>query len=67
MTLDERLLRMLDARGYSISEAAKAAGMEKQQVWRIVTGKNGNPGMVTVERIVAAIGGTMAELFADDD
>jgi transcriptional regulator with XRE-family HTH domain len=67
MTIADRLRRMLDERGFSISEAAREAGMEKQQVHRIVSGKNENPGVKTVERIVSAMGGTMAELFADPD
>lgn len=66
MTLAERLQRLLDERGFTITEAAKAAGMEKQQAWRIVTGKNRNPGFETVRRLVEAIGGTMAELCADE-
>jgi transcriptional regulator with XRE-family HTH domain len=67
VTLADRLQRMLDDRGFSISEAAKAAGMEKQQCWRIISGKNENPGVKTVERIVEAVGGTMAELFRDEN
>lgn len=67
MTLAERIQRMLDARGFSISEAAREAGMEKQQVWRIVTGSNANPQIGTVQKIVTAVGGTMAELFTDEE
>jgi transcriptional regulator with XRE-family HTH domain len=67
MTLSDRLRRLLDDRGCSISEAAKLATMEKQQVWRIVTGRNANPGVQTVQRLVEAVGGTMAELFADKE
>lgn len=67
MTLSDRLRRMLDDRGCSIAEAARLAGMERQQVWRIVTGKNVNPGVETVRKIVEAVGGTMAELFADEE
>jgi transcriptional regulator with XRE-family HTH domain len=67
MTLSDRLRRMLDNRGVSISEAARLAGLEKQQAWRIVTGQNANPGVLTVTRLVEAVGGTMAELFADEE
>jgi transcriptional regulator with XRE-family HTH domain len=67
MTLSDRLRRMLDDRGCSIAEAAKLAGMERQQVWRIVTGKNASPEVLTLQRIVEAIGGTLGELFADED
>lgn len=67
MTLAERLRRLIAARGFSISEAAKLAGMEKMQAHRIASGANPNPGVLTVERLVAAIGATMGELFADED
>jgi DNA-binding phage protein len=66
-TLAQRLQRTLEARGCNISEAARLAGMERQQVWRIVTGETPNPGVLTVERLVAAIGSTMGELFADPE
>jgi transcriptional regulator with XRE-family HTH domain len=66
MTLSDRLRRMLDDRGCSISEAARMAGMGRQQVWRIVSGTNPNPEYLTLLRLVEAVGGTMAELFADE-
>lgn len=66
MTLAERLQRLLAAKGLSISGVAETAGMERQQVHRIVTGKVANPGVLTVQRIVEAAGGTMAELFTDE-
>jgi transcriptional regulator with XRE-family HTH domain len=67
VTLSDRLKRLFDERGVSISEAARFAGMEKQQVHRIVSGRNANPGIATVRRIVEGIGGTLGELFADED
>jgi transcriptional regulator with XRE-family HTH domain len=67
MTLSDRLRRMLDDRGCTISEAARMAGMGRQQVWRIVSGANPNPEYLTLTRLVEAVGGTMAELFADED
>jgi transcriptional regulator with XRE-family HTH domain len=66
MTLSDRLRALLRKKGFSANSAAEAAGMERQQVWRIVTGKTVNPGSLTVERIVEAVGGTMAELFEDE-
>lgn len=67
LTLSDRLRRMLADRGFTISEAAKLAGMEKQQVHRIVSGKNPNPGIETLRKITDAMGGTLGELFADED
>jgi transcriptional regulator with XRE-family HTH domain len=66
MTLADRLQTLLKKKGFNANSAAEAAGMERQQVYRIVTGKTVNPGILTVERIVEAVGGTMAELFEDE-
>jgi hypothetical protein len=63
--LPQRLRRMLDARGCSISEAARLSEMEKMHVWRIFAGKNKNPGYLTLQRLVEAVGYTMQELFSD--
>lgn len=63
MTLPDRLRALLDRKGYSITDAADAAGMSRQQVHSIVSGKVPNPGITTVERIVEAVGATMAELY----
>lgn len=62
-----RFRRLLDAKGHSISGVAELAGMERQQVHRIITGKVENPGILTVQRIVEAAGASMAEFFADED
>jgi DNA-binding phage protein len=50
----------------SVNSVAEMAGMERMQVYRIVQGKTPNPGILTVERIVEAAGGTMRELYDDD-
>lgn len=63
--LPDRLGRLLASRHLSIAEAARRAGMEKQQAWRIVTGDNPNPGIRTLARLVEGVGGSMAELFGD--
>jgi transcriptional regulator with XRE-family HTH domain len=65
--LSRRLRRLLAARGFTISEVARIAGMEKQQTWRIVTGATPDPRVESVRRIVAATGATLGELFADED
>lgn len=68
MTLADRLNRMLDASPLlTVAEVARAAGMADMQVRRIFRGGNDNPGLRTVERLVTAMGGTLAELFADGD
>lgn len=67
MTVAQRLQRVLDDRGCTLSEAAQAAGMPRQQVWKILSGTVPNPGILTVEKIVRAAGGTMLEFFEDRD
>jgi transcriptional regulator with XRE-family HTH domain len=64
--LSRRLQALLARQGFSISEAARQAGMQKQACWLIVTGRNANPGVETVRRIVEAVGATLGELFADE-
>ena len=66
MTLPARLRRVLDARGCTIAEAARLAGMPRQQVHKLVTGVNGDPRLSTIEKLVTAIGATLGELFADE-
>ena len=65
--LAARLRALLDERGLSVAEAARDAGMHKQQLQAIVAGKVPNPGILTVARIVAAAGGTMHDVFCDPD
>jgi transcriptional regulator with XRE-family HTH domain len=62
-----RLRALLKKKGFTIAAAAECAGMTKQQVWKIVTGKIPNPGYCTVYQIVEAVGGTMKELHEDDE
>lgn len=61
-----RLRRILDARGCTIAEAARLAGMSRQQVHKLVSGDNPDPRISTVQKLVESIGATMAELFAED-
>lgn len=66
-TLADRLRRVLDARGCTVAEAARLAGMPRQVVHKIASGANDNPKVRTLEAIVSAIGATLGELFADED
>jgi transcriptional regulator with XRE-family HTH domain len=66
MTVAARLQRLLAKYDLSVNSVAEMAGMERMQVYRIVQGKTPNPGILTVERIVEAAGGTMRELYDDD-
>lgn len=64
--LSRRLQALLARQGFSISEAARAAGMQKQQVWLIVTGRTADPHIGSVRKIAEAVGATLGELFADE-
>lgn len=65
--LARRLQKALDERGLSVSEAARMAAMQKQSCWLIVTGKNKNPGILTIQKLLDGIGATMSELYAPED
>jgi transcriptional regulator with XRE-family HTH domain len=67
MTPSERLRFLLARRGYTVADAADAAGMFRQQLWRIIAGKVPNPGILTVERIVEAVGASMHDLYPDQE
>lgn len=65
--LGTRLKAMIERKGYrSVSAAAKAIGVSRTQLHDIIRGRK-SPSVETLERIVEALGGTMGELFADED
>ena len=66
-TLGGKLRELLTRRNLSITGAAAMAGMPKQQLFRIIQGDVPNPGILTVQRVVIALGGRMRDLFADGD
>jgi transcriptional regulator with XRE-family HTH domain len=65
-TLGERLERLRVRSGISLNEVARRAKIGPGQVWEILHGKNANPKIQTIERMVKAMGATLGELFADD-
>jgi transcriptional regulator with XRE-family HTH domain len=67
MSLAHRLQRAIAARNMTQSEVADAVGMSRQQLGKIVSGANPNPGILMVEKIAEAIGVSMAELYRDED
>jgi transcriptional regulator with XRE-family HTH domain len=65
--IGHRLKRFIDQKGFhSVSSAAKACGLSRTQLWDIIHGRK-SPTLETLERIVTALGGTMTELFSDED
>lgn len=65
--LAARLRALLDRQGFTIAEAARQAGMQKQQLYLIVRGDVKNPGILTVRRILDAIGVDWSELFPAEE
>lgn len=66
-TLGGKLMEMIENRGLTVSRAAEMADMPRQQLWRILQGDVPNPGVLTVQNVVRALGYRMRELFADGE
>jgi DNA-binding phage protein len=65
--LGPRLRALIERKGHrSIRAAAKAAGVNYEQLHTLMQG-NKSPRLDTLDRIVTALGGTLAELFAAPD
>ena len=64
MTPAQRIRSLLALKGLNIVDVAKAAGLDRQAVWKIVKGETANPGLVTIERIVEGAGSTMLEFYS---
>jgi transcriptional regulator with XRE-family HTH domain len=65
-TLAQRLNRLRERSGLGMNETARRAGMRPEQAWRIFDGRNTNPTIQTIERLVMAMGFTLRDLFADE-
>lgn len=62
MTLAEVLDAERQRLGLSVNELAKRAGMRPASVHDITTGKTQNPGICTVEKVLAVLGRNLAWL-----
>jgi transcriptional regulator with XRE-family HTH domain len=62
MTLAEVLKAELDSQGISLNALARAAGIPKSRAHAILTGVNPNPGLLTVEAILAGLGKSLTWL-----
>lgn len=60
-----RLKTLIWRKRLTQAAVARAAGMTEANLSEILCGGRPNPQIGTVERIVAATGGTMAELYQD--
>lgn len=62
MTIDDRLNRILKERNISIHKLAKESDIPVSNIYKIIQGKNLNPGVYTVKAIVDYLGITIDEL-----
>ena len=64
MTVAERVRLLLTLKNVGFADIAKAAGLDRQAVWKIVRGDTPNPGILTIEKIVTAAGSTVIEYYS---
>lgn len=67
MTLHDNIRRLRTQAGLTASVAAQHAGMSQTTWSDIETGRNPNPTPRTLEKIAAAIGCELPDLFVDAD
>jgi transcriptional regulator with XRE-family HTH domain len=67
MTLAQRLARLFDDHSTNPNAVAAAGRLNRNAVYKIVRGENTNPKVETLRAIAEAAGGTMAELWRDDE
>ena len=67
MTLARRLQAAIARHKVTKSQVAELTGISRQQLGKIVSGANPNPGILLVERIADAIGISVAELYGETD
>ncbi|WP_018590424.1 helix-turn-helix domain-containing protein [Terrisporobacter glycolicus] len=62
MTIDDRLRVILKERNISIHKLSKEADIPVSNIYKIIQGKNLNPGVYTVKAIADYLGITIDEL-----
>lgn len=62
MTIDDRLKEILKERNISIHKLSKEAEIPVSNIYKIIQGKNLNPGVYTVKAIADYLGITIDEL-----
>ena len=66
-TLHERIRAHRKAADLTVTAAAESAGIHRVSWSAIENGADTNPTARTLEKIAAALGVTLAELFVDED
>lgn len=63
MAINDKLNRILEERNISVNKLAKEAYVPVSNIYKIVQGKNLNPGVYTVKAIADCLGVTIDELL----
>lgn len=66
MDIGEKIRKIREAKGLSQKEVAATVGMDQSQYSKIEKGKT-DPTTATLQKITAAIGVSLAEIFASDE
>lgn len=61
----ETIRRWMDARSYSEGHVARLSGVKQPTIHRILTGESKDPRRSNLERIAAAFGATVDDLYSD--
>lgn len=67
MTFPDRLRQVVPDRGFTMAEVARLAGMSRQALHPIASGKNPAPTLPVLKRIADAMGLSLSELFEGVD
>lgn len=62
MTINNKINRLLEERNISVNKLAKEAEIPVSNIYKIIQGKNLNPGVYTVKAIADYLGITIDEL-----
>ncbi len=62
MTINNKINRLLEERNISVNKLAKEADIPSSNIYKIIQGRNLNPGIYTVKAIADYLGITIDEL-----
>ncbi|MCX7779643.1 MAG: helix-turn-helix domain-containing protein [Negativicutes bacterium] len=66
-TIAQKILFFRDLRGLSQTELSEKSGVPQSSISKIETGQLKNPGGITLQKLAAALGVSVAEMLNDSD
>lgn len=66
MTIGERIRRLAEVAGISISKLAASAGIDRGALYSILSGKTANPGALTLQSIADVLDVSILALLDDE-